>query len=214
MAGPDGGFGPPPRPRPSRNLTGILAGGLLVVFCAAAVATYTARLGHRHAVLVVTRAVSAGAALTDADLGEVRLPADPALHPVAASQRSRVVGRVTSVNLAPGTLLADNELATGPQADRDHAVVGLALKSGQYPSGLRPLDRVLLVDTGPGVSTDTALDTSILVDSAQVTATAVAGDGQTTIVSVLVPRTSAAVVVAAAARSRVSVVLLGGPPTP
>jgi hypothetical protein len=190
-------------------VAGILLGVVLVAFCAAGVAAFTASLGHRRAVLVVVRPVSAGAAIRDGDLGEARLAPDPALRTVPAGQRSRMVGRVASVNLVAGTLLAEAELATGPQVDAAHAIVGLALKAGQFPTGLRPLDTVTVVETSPPSSLG-PVDAAVLVDAAQVTATAAAADGQTTIVSVLVPRTVAPTVAGAAARGQISLVLLGG----
>jgi hypothetical protein len=110
--------------------------------------------------------------------------------------------------LVPGTLLAEAELATGPQADATHAIVGLALKAGQLPIGLRTLDAVTVIETSPSSSLG-PVDASVLVDNAQVTATSEAADGQTTIVSVLVPRAAAPGVAGAAARGEVSLVLLG-----
>ena len=200
------GFGPPPRPRPTRNVAGIALGVVLVAFCAVGVAAFTASIGHRRAVLVITRPVSAGSVIRDSDLGQARLPPDPSLRTVAASQRSRIVGRVAGVNLVPGTLLAEAELATGPPVDATHAIVGLALKAGQFPSGLHPLDAVTVVVTSPASSLGPAAD-AVVVDNAQVTAIEQAGDGQTTIVSVLVPRSVAATVAGAAARNQVSLVL-------
>jgi hypothetical protein len=181
---------------------------MLVAFCAVGVAAFTASLGHRRSVLVVARPVSAGAVIHDADLGEARLPADPALRTIPASQRRLFVGRIAGVNLVPGTLLAPGELATGPLVDAAHAVVGLALKAGQFPTQLHPLDVVTVVETSPPSSAGPA-DASILADNAQVTSTDLAADGQTTVVSILVPRSVAPVVAGAAARGEVSLVLLG-----
>lgn len=206
---PADGFGPPPQPRPSRNVSGILLGVVIVVFCAVAVAAFTASIGHRRSVLVVTRSVNAGAVIHDSDLGEAHLPPDPALRTVAASRRALVVGRVAGVNLAPGTLLAESELATGPQADAAHAIVGLALKAGQFPTGLRPLDTVTVVETSPASSLGPP-DAVVLIEGAQVTSTAIAADGQTTVISVLVPRPAAPAVAGGAARGQISLVLLGG----
>jgi SAF domain len=210
LPGPAGDeFGPPPRPRPTRNVAGILLGAVLVLFCGAAVAAFTASIGHRRSVLVVVRPVSAGSVIQDADLGEARLPPDPALRTVAASERSRIVGRVAGVNLVAGTLVAEAELSSGPQADANHGIVGLALKAGQFPTGLRPLDLVTVVETSPASSAG-PVDATVLVTDAQVTSTGVAADGQSTTVSVLVPRTAAPTVAGAAARGQISLVLLGG----
>src|ERR1700730_9877243 len=99
------GFGPAPPPKRSRNLAGALLGALLVVLCGTGVAVYASNAGHRHAVLVVVRPVSAGATIRPGDLGEARISADPQVHTVGAAGRTRVIGRTAAVNLVPGTLL-------------------------------------------------------------------------------------------------------------
>jgi hypothetical protein len=209
LPGPPDGFGPPPRPRPTRNVTSILLGAVLIVFCAVGAAAYTASIGHRRSVLVVARAVNAGAVIRDADLSEARLPPDPALRTIPARRRIQIVGRVAAVNLVPGTLLAEGALATGPLADANHAIVGLSLKAGQFPTGMRPLDFVTVVETSSASSLGPP-DAAVLVDRAQVTSTSAATDGQTTVISVLVPRTVAPAVAGGAARGQISLVLLGG----
>ncbi|MDQ6615246.1 MAG: SAF domain-containing protein [Actinomycetota bacterium] len=203
------GFGPPPRPRPTRNVAGMLLGVVLVVFCAAGVAAFTASIGHRRSVLVVVRPVSAGSVIRDADLGEARLPPDPAVRTVGAGQRSHVVGRVAGVNLVAGTLVAEGELASGPRVDAAHAIVGVALKAGQFPTGLGPLDAVTVVETSPPSSLG-PVDAVVVVDNAEVISSAIAADAQTTVVSVLVPRTVAPAVAGAAARGQISLVLVSG----
>ncbi len=207
---PPDGFGPPPPPRPSRNVAGIMLGVVLVVFCAVGVAAFTASLGHRQSVLVVIRPISAGTVIQDADLGEARLARDPAVRSVAASRRREVVGQVAGVNLFPGTLLAPADLGAGPQADATHAVAGLALKAGQWPAGLRALDTVTVIAASSDSSAGAAASV-VLVDSAQVTSISASGDGQTTLVSVLVPRSSAPDVASGAARGQISLVLVGHP---
>ncbi len=209
------GFGPPPPPRPGRSVAGALLGVVLIVFCAAAVGLYTARVGHRRAVLVVVRAVPAGTVIQSADIGEARLSADPSVRTVAAGQRNRVVGRVAAVNLVVGTLLTTGQLATTPRVDASQAVVGLALKPGQYPGGLRAQDRVMLIDTGPAGATPAAETAAgvVLTADAEVDASTTAPDGQTTLVSVVVPRPLAATVASAGARpgERCSQRRRGGP---
>ena len=211
----DGGFGSPPSPRAARNVAGALLGVLLIVLSAAGVAVYTSRASHRHAVLVIARPVKAGAVIQSADVGEARLAADRGIQTVPAGQRDRIIGRMASANLA-AALITNDELGTGPQADADHAIVGLALKAGQYPGGLRPLDRIMLVDAGSGAgaqaaSAPAAANPNVLVADGRVTSVDSAADGQTTVVSVLVPVRVAPAVAAASAHGSVSVILVGGP---
>jgi hypothetical protein len=176
------------------------------------VAVYASNVGHRHAVLVVIRPVSAGTTLRAGDLGEARISSDPQVHAVPSGERSSVIGRVTSVNLVPGTLLVRGELASGPLIGPGSAVVGLALKPGRLPSGVKVLDRVTLVQTANGTSPSGSSATSgqVLVTAAQVSSVEPTTDGQTTAVSVVVPTDAAPTVAAAAARDEVTLLLLGG----
>lgn len=210
------GFGQPPPPRRPRNLAGALLGLLLIVFSAVAVALYAANVGHRRAVLVVTRPVQAGSVISSADLGEVRISADPALHSVPASQRDHIVGKLAGVSLVPGTLVTSAQLASGGRVPPGQAVVGLSLKPGQFPAGLRSPDPVMVVDTGPtaeGSATPTATPNSpaVLVARAEVFSVDPTPDGQTTVVSIITTEGLAPAVVQAGAKGGVSLVLLGGP---
>jgi hypothetical protein len=217
-----GGFGSlPPPPRRPRNIAGAVLGLLLVVFCATAVAVYTSNAGHRRSVLVVVRSVRAGALISANDVGEARVAADPSVHAILASARSTVVGRVAAVDLVPGTLLTRAELASGPVAPAGSAVVGLNVKLGYAPAGLRPGDRVGLVlapaaGAGPGGPAEPALPGAggagtLLVPEARVFDVAITPDGQSQIISVIVDSNSAPALAADGARGQVSVILLGGP---
>jgi hypothetical protein len=212
------GFGQPPPPRrQQRNTAGVLLGLLLIVFSAVAVALYAASVGHRRAVLVVTRSVQAGSVIVSADLSDVRISADPALHSIPASQRDRIVGKVAAVSLVPGELVTSGQLSTGPRLAAGQAVVGVSLRPGQFPAALRPPDEVMVVDTGPTVvdgspsASATSFSPSVLVARAEVFSVDVAADGQTTVVSIITPQSLAPQVVEAGARGGVSLVLLGGP---
>lgn len=216
------GFGPAPPPKRSRNLAGALLGALLVLLCGTGVAVYASNAGHRHAVLVVVRPVSAGATIRAGDLGESRISADPQIHSIAAAGRGRVIGRTAAVNLVPGTLLTLGELSNGPAVAPGSAVVGLALKPGRLPSGVKALDRVSLIETiggtssvGSGLSSGSSSGSasasgSVLASEATVSSVVPAPDGQSTVVSVVVGTDQAPTIAAAAARDEVTVVLLGG----
>jgi hypothetical protein len=196
-----------------------LLGLLLIVFSAVAVALYAANVGHRRAVLVVTRSVRAGSVIKSADLGEIRISADPALHSIAASQRDRMAGKVAAVSLVPGELVTSEELASGPRLAAGQAVVGLSLRPGQFPAGLRPPDQVMVIDTGPTAESPTSASSAsatpfspaIVVSRADVFSVDLAPDGQTTVVSIITSQSLAPAVTQAGARAGVSLVLLGGP---
>ena len=97
------------------------------------------------------------------------------------------------------------------------SVVGLDVKLGYAPAGLRPGDPVMLVlAPGPSGSTSdagrqgTSTVGSVLVPKAKVFDVTATADGQGEIVSVVVDATSAPVLAAEGARGEVSVILLGG----
>jgi len=79
----------------------------LALVCAggALAAVMTLAAGGRVAVLSVVRPVAAGEAITSADLGVARVPTDPQLDPIPATERGSVVGQLADVDLRPGTLL-------------------------------------------------------------------------------------------------------------
>jgi hypothetical protein len=212
------GFGaPPPPPRRPRNIAGATLGVLLILFCATAVAVYSANAGHRRPVLVMVRSVRAGAAIAPGDLGEARVAADGSVRAMPASARARVIGRIAAVDLVRGALLISAELDGGPVVPAGSSVVGLNVKLGYAPAGLRPSVRVRLVytPTGAAGATDGAQPAStaggsVLVAQARVFDVVATPDGQGQIVSVVVDDASAPALAAAGARGQVSVIMLGG----
>jgi SAF domain len=206
------GFGPQiPVLRRRRNVPGAVLGALVVVVCAFAVGAWASSLGQRTAVLVVARDVPAGAVITASDLTSAGVAAGHNVTAIPASDSAQVVGRVAAERLAAGTLVVRAELATGPLVPAGSAVVGLALKPGMFPAALEPGDRTTVVITpaesggGPGSSGG-----SVLVSGAAVSQMGTSPDGQSTLVSVVVPSSDAPAVAAAGAQGSVSLVVDGG----
>ncbi len=131
-----------------RNLPMVGLGVLLVVGCALGFSSAWLRAGGHQEVLVVTRSLSAGQVLSQTDLRSVQLSVASGVTSLPASQLPDVLGRPIASALASGTLLTASDVsqALGPPGGR--ADVGLALKPGQYPPGLTPGDRVLVVMNG------------------------------------------------------------------
>lgn len=195
----------------------VVAGVLLVVGCALVFALASLRLGDRRPVLAVARAVPAGQVLADADLTEVRIAAGEGVRVVPASERRRVVGRPAAVPLVPGSLLTMTQVGPSSTLAAGEAVVGLALKAGQFPSGLAPGARVRVIDTGApaaAVTTPVGDAGSAVARTATVVAVSSPGaDGSaTTVVSVKVNLAEADKVAVAAAGGRATLVLLPGAP--
>lgn len=195
----------------SRNYYSIgLRGVIVLALVIAGVIVFT-RIGERHPVLAVARPVAAGQVIQASDLREVKLPKDQGIDPVAARDRSKVVGKVAKVTLIPGTTLAWDALEEAPAAlGANEAVVGIALKPGMYPSELRAGDRVRVVEAGTaGASSSEA--PSALVPDARVRSVArdtERGQGGI-VVSLVVPVDKSAAVAAGASAGRISLAVVG-----
>ncbi|WP_084963663.1 hypothetical protein [Thermoactinospora rubra] len=124
-------------------LGGALASTLLVM-----------RSGERVSAIRVTQQIGAGRPLTDAALEEVQI-ADTGIDYVPWSRRGEVVHSFAATTILPGTLLTSQMTVTASQElGPGKAKVGLALKPGQYPPGLREGARVQVVYV-PGRSAQT-----------------------------------------------------------
>lgn len=171
-------------------------------------------LDHRMPVLVVARPVSAGQVVRAEDLGVVRISPAVGAATIPASGRAGVVGRTAAVGLVPGSVLAPSQLGASSSVQAGQAVVGIALKVGQAPAGLRAGTRVEVVDAGStGAGQADQLRPVVLSNSAVVASVATAGESASgiTLVSLTVSEREATPVVAAASAGRVSLVVLPGP---
>jgi hypothetical protein len=205
----------PPPPRRPRNLPAAILGLLLVLFSATTVAVLLSRAGHRTPVLVMVRTVPTGASITSRDVAEAGVAADPSVHAIPASDLGRVIGRVAAVTLVRGTLVTNAELASGPPVAAGSSVVGLDVKPGFAPAGLRSGAVVRLVLSQPDATSSAPVPVPVgppvLAKRASVFDVASTPDGQAQIVSVVVDDELAPAVAAAGARGEVSIILLGGP---
>jgi len=155
----------PGRRTARRNVPLIALGVLLVVGCAIGFSSAWLRDGGRQQVLVVATNVSAGQVLTSSDLRSVQLSTGTGLSPIPASEASDVVGHPVSLPLAAGSLLTDADLGPSALPPSGQAVVGLALKPGQYPPGITAGARVLVVIGGSTSSSSTASSGSSPADA-------------------------------------------------
>lgn len=217
-AGPPGSpaLGPPSLLRAAARNRGRLALGVFVVTAFSLVAvTLFSGAGDRRRVLAVRATVAVGAPIRASDLTVVRVSVDPGLRVVPASERAKMVGRVAGVTLFPGTLLSPAQLDTGPGLATGRAVVGLALKPGQYPPGLQAGDAVLVVVTPPATlaAPDGATATDGVVLRSKVTSVQPRGPADPAeIVSVEIAEQNVPGVIAAASAGRTSLARTGGTP--
>lgn len=134
---------------------------VLVVLVGGLIAFAGSHLLVQHTqVLAVTRPVPVGATITDADLTTASVVKDANLSPIAASDKSEIVGMVAQVGLVKGELLTRAQVGRGSGFTTGQQLVALPLKPGQYPSrGLDPGQRVLIVST-PGQNGSAATGSS------------------------------------------------------
>ncbi|MDF5751270.1 hypothetical protein [Spongiactinospora sp. TRM90649] len=141
---------------------------LLILGGALATTLLVMRSGDRVSAIVITQQVGTGQAIPVAAMREVQI-ADTGLGYVAYAHRDEVSRTFAKVTLLPGTLLTEQMVVRASQElGPGKARVGLSLKPGQSPSGLRPGDRVQVIHV-PGRSgadrEPRVLAQSALVDS-------------------------------------------------
>lgn len=199
------GVGPLPTRPGSRNRARITAGVLLLAVSAQAAAVLYGDLGDRRAVLAVTRPVAAGSVVEAGDLTEVRVAADSGVSTVAASERTNIVGSTARVALVPGSLLAAGQTGRDAGLPPGTTLVGATLKAGQFPVGLRPGDRILVVvmpAEQPAAALDTEPSASDPVKASLVAIESVRDSGGDISVSLAIPAGVAPDVAVAGARGR------------
>ena len=210
------GYGKPRVAPPARrrNLAWLLLGILLVAGCALAFAVTSLRVSARQPVLALARDVPAGHVLQSGDLTVVNVAADSSLALIPSSSQSTVLGQSVAVPLAVGSLLTRAELGADVMPPSGSAVVGVALKAGQYPPELAPGDHVLIVTAG-GAATAGGVRGSEAAAVAQPILAVVVGvqsapvDGSAAaVVSLQVPEAPAASIAVASSNGAISLVLV------
>ena len=153
------GSGRDPRPTPglptttqrrlARNRGRVLLGAFLVTACGLLGAMALTSTSNRHPVVTVARRVPAGQAVQRADLGRAMVAVDAGTGVVPGSEADRLVGQVALVDLVAGSLLAPGQVGGSRPASPGQAVIGAALKDGQFPLDLQvgsPVSVVVLPD--------------------------------------------------------------------
>lgn len=198
-----------------RRRWGRIGGGVLLAVLGGwlAVSLYLSA-DERVEVLMMANGVARLDAVQRGDLRVVRLSADSEVATIPAARLNEVVGRVAATELPAGVLLADSQLfAAGTRlVSADEAIAGLLLGAAEAPAGLERGAAVSVVVRYSSVFADAA--TAELVEVvvpgwvAEVGGVESAGGGRS--VAVVVPAADAAVVSAASAEGRVSLVMQGG----
>jgi hypothetical protein len=107
------------------------------------------RAGDRVAAVKVVQPVAAGEVVTDSDITEVMVAADSGVHYVKWSQRGILATYRAQTDLVAGTVLVGEMLGkTDTTVAKGKVVVGLSLKQGQFPPGLKSGDTVAAYEVG------------------------------------------------------------------
>ena len=221
-------------PSAGRDRQALMAIGSLVIVCAS-VATFAgiySSAGHKTAAVVVEHALVQGQPITADQLGQADVSLSAGVAYVPVTEASTVLGKRAASAVPAGSLLTAGDLTSAPAVVAGSAVVGLALKDGQFPtSGLTPGEQVMIVQTAtpgsplsapisgtrtsavaPGTTVLSGAGTGVLVADATVFSVAApaanASGGFALLVSVDVPAPIAPDVATASAAGQVSLVLV------
>ncbi|WP_431679100.1 hypothetical protein [Kitasatospora sp. KL5] len=207
----------PSAPRERKPALALLA-VLLVLAGALGTTVLVMRSGERISAIKVTQRIAAGQHIPAGAITEVLVAKDSGLTVVPWTQRSLLTDRYYAVSeIVPGTLLTGQMLSDSPGIKADQVVVGLSLKSGQYPPGLREGDRVRVLwvgrDAGKATAAPGSSGTASTVLAAEAVVQGIADDSSGSIssglnLSVYVPADRAAAVASAASSGEAAVVLL------
>lgn len=194
------------RPAARRNTGRIALGLVVLVLSVLGAVTLFSSAADRTVVIGVARDVSPGAVVTETDLREVSISAGSGLRVVPAERAADVVGRTAPTGLTAGSLLNPHQLSDGPALAEGTVLVGAVLKGGQFPVGLAIGDSVEVVETtapdAAGAGEPVSRGTGTVIDLSD------SADGQSLrTVSIAVPAEDAAVISAAGAAGRVSLVV-------
>lgn len=157
-------------------------------------------------VLAVSRDIKRGETIEASDLAVVRVSVDPALTPVAASQKADLEGSRAAVDLWAGTLLTDRAVTDNLVPGQGESLVGISLTPAQMPS--EPLyagDTVRIVTT-PGDQGEITDEPPVTIQATVVGVSRIEETGET-VVDVSLPEQRSADLAARAATGRVALVL-------
>ncbi|MEV0581795.1 SAF domain-containing protein [Nonomuraea sp. NPDC050310] len=198
----------PSAPRERKPALAALA-VLLIVGGALLTAYLVIIMGDRVPVLKTARDVPAGQRFVAEDFVEVSVPSDMEVAYIPADQLDIAIQKYAKVGLTTGTLLTEAMTADAQEGlVAGKAVVGLALKAGQYPAMLNPGQRVQVIFvSGEEGSAEAG---RVLADRALVQSAETSVDGGGARVDIVIDKAVAADISAAASAGRVALAYLPG----
>jgi hypothetical protein len=148
---------------------------LLILVGALGATMLVLQAGERIEVVKVTQAIPAGGSVNTSNATPVMVAKDDSIHYIEWTQLDQLK-KLKAVNAIPAGVVAVGEMfgdEAGVAAGK--ATVGLSLKAGQYPTGIKQGDTVAAyrVNSASGSSnsnsSSSATNSSVIVDNARVT---------------------------------------------
>jgi hypothetical protein len=205
------GWGHEPGRAGRRNRGRIVGAVVLMVVSGWLGAVVFLSAGSREEVLAVDGPVERFAELSRGDLRVVRVAADGDVPVVDADRLEEIVGRTTSMEIADGALLSEDQLLDVSErpAGSGEAVVGALLAPADSPGRLpRGADVQVIVRPAAGSGAQSRTLEGWILDVESPDSAQAGAHGRW--VSLVVAQADAGQVSAAAAENRVTVVVLGG----
>lgn len=132
--------------KPRRNIRMLLLGVVLALLCGLAAVWAVNRAGTPTSVVIMTSDVAAGQQVTSQDLGTTSITGGEGLNTIPKSHMRSLVGQRASKDLSAGSLASEAAFQSRVTPRSGDVIVGVPLKSGQYPqTGLAHGDVVRLV---------------------------------------------------------------------
>ncbi|MEM9133650.1 MAG: SAF domain-containing protein [Actinomycetota bacterium] len=199
VPGPVGVPQSPPRPR---NTLWIIVGLLLMTVAGLAALGLAGGLAARVEVLVAARPIAEGQVVTVDDLAVAEISVSADVQAISPRRIEEYVGRVATGPVGAGAVLHPGQFADAVDDGAEHVIVGAALQPGAYPRvGLRPGDRVRLVDIEVPVASSPAVE-------AEVVEVVPTGSGGELLISLRIDEAQAEPVSGIAARSALRLALI------
>ncbi|MEU7603077.1 hypothetical protein AB0B78_06215 [Streptomyces sp. NPDC040724] len=115
---------------------------LLILIGALGATVLVLRAGDRIEVVRISADIPAGKSVTNDNMTPVMVADDPAVHYVRWEQRESLKQLQAKNTLVKGTIAIGEMFSEGKGLPDGKAYVGLSLKEGQYPTGLKVGDHV------------------------------------------------------------------------
>lgn len=194
-----------PATRLRRSRTGIGLGVALTAAGALGAYGLADRIQDTRQVLVLATDITAGHALTSADIAATAINPDTQAATIDAASVDELIGRYLRTDLGAGTVLDHDMLSSTANPNKTSSVVGVGVKPTQMPAiGLAAGDHIRVVAT-PGEQGQPTRNPASY--TAVVVALGAPNDEGTITVDLSVPRSQAAGVAALAGTGNVALVL-------